>query len=305
MLLALTKIVGWVFAHTPEFLLSALSQVLGTLVAHVHRPRRRVMLSSLKASFPERPDSWHRWVARQSCVRLIETSLLSLAAPFIPDSRIRKLATVSPEASATFAAYAASPRPILLGTTHLAYWEGLTWVRFLTGGAASLEIGAVFRPLRNPAMDAWLKQTRERFGVKLLSRKGGLHQGMHILKRNGAVGILFDQSAGSHGILTRFLGRECSTTPLPGMLVERSNADPFIYYAIRRAFWRFTIHMQPVATDGTEAGVTIALNRAFEELLRSDDNICASWLWLHQRWRILDRPGEYQKLVAKRGGLID
>ena len=159
--------------------------------------------------------------------------------------------------------------------------------------------------MRDPKMDEWLQRTRERFGAKLFSRRSGLHACLHVLQRKGAVSILFDQSAGSKGLLTKFLNRECSTTPLPGKLVERTGAEVYLIIPRRKAFWRFTVDLQEVPTDGTERGVTLALNSAFEALLRTDENCCASWLWMHQRWRIMDRPEELEKLIAKRGGLIE
>ncbi|MDX2187432.1 MAG: lysophospholipid acyltransferase family protein [Opitutaceae bacterium] len=305
MLLGLAKLIGWILAHLPEEGLKALAWCLGQFTYHGYRSRRRVMLHSLKSSFPEKTEAWRRSVACTSCIRLMETALLSLAAPFLSESRIRTMASATEATCSYFGAYSANPRPIVLGTAHFAYWEGLTWLPLFLQPGQAPELVTVFRPLRDPKMDEWLKSTRERFGVKLMSRRSGLHASLHVLQRKGIVTLLFDQSAGSHGYLTEFLGRECSTTPLPGMLVERTGAETAIIFARRTSFWRFTIDLVPVkAADQTPQAVTVALNRELERLFRDDENLCASWLWMHQRWRILDRPEERRKLEAKRGGLI-
>jgi lauroyl/myristoyl acyltransferase len=235
---------------------------------------------------------------------VVETGLLSLAIPFLSEKRILGMAGIHADAVAFFEERSRNSRPLFIGATHLAYWEGLPWLPLLLRPVPIGELVGVFRPLRDPALDAWVKASRERFGAKLLSRRSGLHASLHTLKHKGCVSILFDQSAGSHGYLTLFFGRECSTTPLPGMLVERTDADCCVLYARRLDFWRFRIELVHVPTDKTAQGVTIALNRALEKILRDDEDLCASWLWMHQRWRILDRPGEKQKLEAKRGGLI-
>ncbi|MFA5263232.1 MAG: lysophospholipid acyltransferase family protein [Opitutaceae bacterium] len=303
MQLFFTKLLGRACALCPERLLGCFSNVLGTLL-YLLIPRRGIMLHSLACAFPEKSDAWRKNIARTSCIRLIETGLLSLAMPFLTEDRVRRMAGLTSGTRTFFAEYNKSPRPVVLGTVHLACWEGLTWLPFLLRPDPSPELLTIYRALRNPGMDNWLRQTRERFGVRLMARNRGLHAALHTLHRNQVVTLLFDQSAGSHGYLTRFLGRECSTTPLPGMLVEKSGASVGLIYARRLAFWRFEIDLKAVASNGTSQGVTLALNREFERMLRTDENLCASWLWLHQRWRILDRPEEKRKLEAKRGGLI-
>jgi heptosyltransferase II len=304
MILVLVKLVGWLIAHTPEFLLNAFSKALGYLLYYGYGSRRKMMLHSIACSFPEKPEAWRTWIARTSCVRLMETSLLSVAAPFLSEKRILKMSGVAEGTRAVMRKVQNPARPLVLGTMHLAYWEGLTWLPFLLRPEGAPPLLTIFRPLNDPVLDDWLKRTRERFGVQLMSRKSGLHAALHTLQKNGSVTILFDQSAGSHGLLTKFLGRECSTTPLPGMLAEKSSAVVGLVYARRTAFWRFTIVLDEVACESNEKDVTLALNRDFEALMRADEEICASWLWLHKRWRILDRPEERKKLMAKRGGLI-
>jgi len=305
MLLLLTQVIGWLLAQAPEPFVRGFAWFLGRTIYYGHGPRRRVMLLNIASSFPNRPAAWSRKIAQQSCVRIAETTLLSLASPFFSEPRIRRMATTAPNLDVAFRELLLNPRPLVMGTAHFAYWEGLTWLPLLLPAGPKPEFLTIYRPLRTPKMDDWLRHTRERFGVKLMSRRSGLHAAFHALHRRGCVTLLFDQSAGSHGYLTKFLGRECSTTPLPGMLVEKSGAEVALIYARRSAFWRFTIEFSHVPCEPTAQGVTLALNHALEDRLRNDETLCASWLWMHQRWRILDRPGERQKLEAKRGGLIE
>lgn len=302
MLLFALKLLGRICAATPELLLHALAATLGRLIYLGYVSRRRLMLTNIRTSFPERSEAWCAKVARASCQRLVETSLLSLATPYLSERRIQNMAALSPLWTKFASEHALNPKGILLGTAHLAYWEGLTWVPFLLKGQAP-EFVAVYRPLRQPALDEWTRRTRERFGVRLLSRRVGLHAALHLLKRNGGVSILFDQNAGSNGVLTHFFGRECSTTPLPGMLVQKSGANVAIIYTRRTAFWRFTIEIERVRHAGTSESVTIGLNRALEDILRADEDLCASWLWLHNRWKILQLPEDLARLRSKRGDL--
>src|SRR5204863_7511417 len=120
---------------------------------------------------------------------------------------------------------------------HLACWEAQTAQPLLVPGPFP-EFGIIFRPLHNPAANAFVQRSRERFGMKLLSRKEGFAAALKILRRRGFVGVLFDQNAGMQGALTTLFGRVCSTTELPGLMAEKFDARVFGTFPIRRAFWR-------------------------------------------------------------------
>lgn len=299
MLLFTIKVIGWIIAHMPEAVLRALAGGLGDAMFLVARGRRRLILANLHHAFPERPAEWQRRTARASCRRMIETALLSLATPFLSERRIRQIAALSPQVKAMARELAERPRPVVLATFHLALWESQTWLKLLSPVPLP-EFGIIFRPLDNPAADRFVKETRERFGMRLLSRKAGFAEALNILRGNGCVGVLVDQNAGLQGALTLFLDRVCSTTELPGILAAKFGADVRTFYPRRTGFWRVTFDSTPVAHDGTAEGVTLALNRWLEAQLRSDDALCASWLWAHDRWRNQDMPARRLQLSAKR-----
>ena len=299
MLLFSLKLLGWLVAHTPETLLRALAVTLGDLIFFCLPRRRRLVLSNLHHAFPEKPAAWHRAIGRESCRRLIETGLLSLATPFLDEGRYREIVTASPELIAAYTEHHASPAATLICSPHIAYWEAQTAMSLVVP-APFPEFGTIFRPLDNPAADALIKTSRERYGMKLLSRKEGFAEALKILRRQGFVGVLFDQNAGLQGALTTLFGRVCSTTELPGLMAEKFHARVYGIFPRRRAFWRVEISVERIASDGTSEGVTLALNRWLETLLRSDDNLCSSWLWAHDRWRNQDMPAKRLRLEAKR-----
>jgi ADP-heptose:LPS heptosyltransferase/lauroyl/myristoyl acyltransferase len=297
--LLLLKLLGWLIAHTPEAMLRAVSVALGDFMFLALRRRRRLILSNLHHAFPEKPPGWHRAIGRESCRRLIETGLLSLATPFLDERRYRTIISASPELLACFAEHRVAPAATLLCTAHLAYWEVQTAMPLLVP-APFPEFGTIFRPLDNPAADAFIKNSRERFGMKLLSRKDGFAEALKILRRRGFIGLLFDQNAGLQGALTTLFGRVCSTSELAGVMAEKFDARVYGLFPRRRAFWRVEIGVRRLACDSDSASVTIALNRWLEELLRGDDAMCASWLWAHDRWRNQDQPAKRLRLEAKR-----
>jgi ADP-heptose:LPS heptosyltransferase/lauroyl/myristoyl acyltransferase len=297
------NVLGRLLAVTPEPVLRVLAALGGEAILWLAPRRRRVMRSNLHHAFADRPRAWRRGIARQSSRRLVETAMLSLAAPFLGDARIRRIATLGPSVEAFARALAARPHPVVLGTLHLALWETQTWLKLLSPVPLP-EFGVVFRPLDNPSADAFFKRTRERHGMRLLSRREGFAEALAILRASGCVGVLFDQNAGLQGALSLLFGRVCSSTELPGILAAKFGAELRTFYPRRTAFWRVTFESDPVAFDGTATGATLALNRWFEAAM-SDEALCASWLWTHDRWRNQDIPSVRLRLSAKRNLLDD
>jgi len=295
---ALLSVLGRLVAAAPEPLLEAVSVAGGEAILWLAPRRRRVLRSNLHHAFPDRPRAWRRRVARVSSRRLVETVLLSVAAPYLPEARIRRMVVLGESVNAWAADRQARPRPVFFATLHFALWEAQTWYPMLS--AVPLPpFGIIFRPLDHPALDAYVQRTRERHGMKLLSRREGFVAGMAILRADGCVGALFDQNAGQQGALTLLFGRVCSTTELPGLLAAKFGAEVRTYYPRRTAFWRATFESEPIPADGTVAGTTLALNRWLESALR-DEALCASWLWAHDRWRNQDIPRLRLRLEARR-----
>ncbi|MFT3870363.1 MAG: glycosyltransferase family 9 protein [Nibricoccus sp.] len=299
MLKLLLQSIGWLLAHTPQFLLRTFSWLLGHAIFYLLRRRRRLFFSNLDHAFPERTRAWQAKIARQSSCRFVETALLSFASPFISDTRLRRIASATPEVTQFFIDHHAQPYPLIVAAPHIAYWESLTTLGLFMD-VPMPEFGVIFRPLDNPTADAWVKATRERHGMRLLSRKDGLAESFRILRRKGVVGVLFDQNAGLQGALSTLFGRVCSTSELSGMLVERSGARIMAFYPRRLGFWKLRLEAEEVRHDGTTAGAMLALNRWLETKLSTDDNLCASWLWSHDRWRHQDIPEKRLRLESKR-----
>lgn len=293
------QILGWSVAHAPEAFLRFFAAALGDFVFFALRRRRRLILSNLHHAFPEKSAAWRRAIGRESCRRLIETGLLSLATPFLDEHRYREIVSASPTLLACFAEHRTTPTATLICSPHLAYWEAQTAMSLVLP-APFPEFGTIFRPLDNPAANRLVQTSRERFGMKLLSRKDGFAEALKILRRRGFVGLLFDQNAGLQGALTTLFGRVCSTTELAGLMAEKFDARVFGIFPRRRAFWRVEIDVTRIATDNTTEAVTLALNRWLENLLRDDDNLCASWLWAHDRWRHQDIPEKRLRLESRR-----
>ena len=295
---------GWLLAHLPETVLRALTWIVARLFYFLVPSRRRLMHANLQHAFPERSAAWQRITAKECIRRFVETAFYSLASPYLSEARIRTIVRGSDSLTAAFAAHRERPRPTLFCSPHFAHWEAQTALSLLVPGPFP-EFASIFRPIDNPSADAFIQRTRERFGMRLLSRKQGFQEAVKLLRRNGFIGILHDQNAGNQGALTLLFDRVCSTTELPALLATKFDADVYVIYPRYLGFWRVELHVERLAHDASSAGITIGLNRWLEDRLRADENQCTSWLWGHHRWKTQDAPALRFRLEQKRDLLAD
>lgn len=298
----LLQLAGWGLAHLPLAVVRALTWLVAHAFYYLVSSRRRLMHANLHHAFPERSAAWRRATARECIRRFVETAFYSLASPYLSEARLRGIILGTDSLRTAFAAHRAQPQATLFCSPHFAHWEAQTALSLLVDGPFP-EFASIFRPIDNPSVDEFIRATRERFGMRLLSRKQGFQEAVKILRRNGFIGILHDQNAGDQGALTLLFDRVCSTTELPGMLATKFGAVVYVIYPRYLGFWRVELHVERLAHDGTPEGVTIALNRWLEDKLRAAENQCTSWLWGHQRWKNQDAPPARFRLAQKRNFL--
>jgi ADP-heptose:LPS heptosyltransferase len=225
--------------------------------------------------------------------------LFILASPYFSKARLQRQFPLHDDLRRLLDDHQAAPGPIVVLSPHFSLMEANTLVPMLYGKPLP-PMAAIYRPLDAPGMERWVKATRERWGLRLLSRKAGFFQAIELLRKNGAVVVLFDQNAGSRGALTLFCGRVCSTTELAGLLVKKCQARPCFIYPERRGFLRATIRGEFLATPPDSDAVLFAANRWLEDKLRANEDTTPDWLWLHSRWRHQDDPRLRFRLESKR-----
>ncbi len=238
-------------------------------------------------------------MALESSRRGLELVLFLLASPYFTKKRLQRQFSLHDDFRQLLKEYQAAPSPIVVLSPHFCLMEANTLVPMLYGGPLP-PLGALYRPLDLGSMDRWVKQTRERWGLKLLSRKEGLIKAVDMVRHGGAVVVLFDQNSGDRGALSLFMGRICSTTDLAGVIVEKCHARSCFIWPQRTGFMRATIHGEFLQVPPESEAVLFGFNRWLEDKLRSSEDYCAEWLWLHSRWRHQDKPTRRFRLESKR-----
>ena len=207
-------------------------------------------------------------------------------------------------------------RAPMLITGHVGNWELVGYTMALLG----LPINAVYRPLDNKSLDGWLRETRARRGLSLVSKYGALRELPKGLDRGVAAGMVADQNGGDRGVFVPFFGRLCSTYKSIGLLAIAHNSPMVCGYARRLAPGeamptRGQVHnpdfggkdslryvMEIVDVFGPEDWskypdplfyLSARFRRAIEMMVRRSPE---QYLWMHRVWRAraaherLDKP---------------
>lgn len=284
--LFLLKIFGFLLSRLPNKVVRWISVFVGECVFYTMPSRRRIALSNLDHVFPKRSKEWQTKICKESFHRMIELGMLSIACGYLTKKRIKNNFSLSPSLAHAVRNIKNSGRGAIFLIPHTSLIEALTFIPCLLHDDDIPEVGVIYRSFKNRSLEKFVKSARERFGLKLLSRKRGFIHAMTMLKQNNIVVMLFDQNAGCSGATTTFLGRFAQTTEMPGILADRYKVPVYCLLAQRTGPWQATIKIEKLCNEcPSSEWVVLSANRWLEKLLCSSDQACSDWLWAHNRWK--------------------
>ena len=182
-------------------------------------------MHNLYIVFPQKTEKWRRKVGLIHCCRWVETAWAFLVTTCWSEDKIKQRIKPSAAFKNWIQDVQKNKRSAVVLVPHLNLMEAMTWAPCFFQKFPNT--GVVYRPFRTKWFEDWIRKTRERFGLQLISRKRGVAPLEKILKNGGIVSLLFDQSAGETGCLTTFFERLASTTDLPGRLIEKYGYLPY------------------------------------------------------------------------------
>ena len=281
--------------------MSGLCKTVGFLICYFPNSRTRVAFSNIHHCFPEMSRRERRHIVYESCARMVEMALFVVASPHIPSEKLSRRIVLSPMIYSKLDEFLKSPYPLVLMIPHFAMMETITMFPLIVGSKNIPTTGVFYRPFNSKGMEAWVKESRQRFGIEMLSRRDGIFHSAKILKDNGCVAVLFDQNAGGAGCESLFFERVCYTSELAGILVEKTKAKCAVLFAKRTGFWRSEVDGEFFDSSDIE-DITYTGNMWLENKLKESQIARYDWLWLHRRWRI--HPDQRNSLRLRGGKSI-
>ena len=272
---------GFLFSKTPEFILRGLCCFVSWIISTFLPSRMRVAYSNLSHCFPELSQKEIIEIGEESVRRMVEMGLFVVASPYIPLEKLKQRIKVDSDVIKKLSEVVDNPRPVVIAIPHFCMMESITLMPALVDKKLP-QIGVYYRPFANKSIEEWVKSSRERCGINLLSRRDSMRKSIDFLKSNGCVAMLFDQNAHSGSTYGLFFDRLCKTTEFPRILSEYFHCDIAMLYAKRTGFWRSEISGEWLEIKNND--IAYSMNLWLQKTLTEDSEVRKDWLWLHRRW---------------------
>lgn len=167
----------------------------------------------------------------------------------------------------------------VLVSAHLGNWELL--VLSLTSKIGHTMHG-VARQQNNPYINDFMVNAREKFGTKIIYKKGVVRKFISILRKGGVVGMMMDQHVSANmGYMMDFLGSPAWVSCTPAT-VARKTSSALIPLSMRLTPQGHVIIILPEVDTADMLKATEELNESLQEFIRQSP---AQWLWIHRRWK--------------------
>ena len=154
--------------------------------------------------------------------------------------------------------------------------------------AAGVPCQVTYRAANNPYVDALIRKSRERYGIRLFAPKGdGTRELMAGMKRGDSIALLVDQKY-NQGPEVQFFDQPVNASPGAARLALKFDTVMLPLSVVRLPGVRFrvTVHAPITVPDtGDRAGDILAgvqaANTFVEDRVRE---VPEDWFWVHKRW---------------------
>lgn len=262
---------------------------IGRLVGPKLRQNRRA-LENLEIAFPEKSDAERRAIARAMWANIGRI----FAETLVFDRIAKDPARLQMIDRTGWRARLATPGPSIACTLHLGNWE----LAVCPLKAMGREPAGVYKPLENPLIDAWLRQTRAALYPGGLLGKGDNEDDMRagqrtaralidLARKGGCIGFVSDHFD-RRGTPIPFMGRTGLFTVAPAMIARHVGARLWVGRCLRvGAESRFHLEIVELEVPHTKdksadaVALTTSIFAQFEAWIRETPE---QWMWWNTRW---------------------
>lgn len=255
-------------------------RTMGALVQRVVGPLagyRQRALDNLALIWPDMPQAERRQIADRCLNNVGRTLIENYSADDFP-ARMSGNVLTGDGVAALEAALAAG-KPVILVTGHYGNYEAVRAALVAKG----LNIGGLYRNMKNPYFNAHYVKTMEAFGGPVFAqgRKGTAGFVRH-LKEAGQLVLLFDQHVYGAPEFD-FLGQPANTAMSAAELTLRYDGVMIPFYGIRRPDGlSFETVLEAPVPHSDPLTMTQAISDSLAARVRTDPT---QWFWVHRRWR--------------------
>jgi KDO2-lipid IV(A) lauroyltransferase len=273
------------FGAMPRSMASGAAKTLAWFGLQLASRQRTAGLCNLRMAFPELTDIERRRILKKSFQNLARLLVEFTHFPELNKANIHQF--VVHDGLENYLEGLRRGRGVIFMTAHFGAWELSSYAHALYG----YPLQFLVRPIDNPRVEHLISHYRTGSGNTPIQRRSATRDVLKALRRNEAVGILFDQNTTrSEGVFAKFFGIPAATTPSIALFALRSGAAVVPGFLIwdenlKKHRLRLDPPIELINTGDLEHDVlenTNLFNKILEGYIRKHPD---QWLWIHRRWK--------------------
>jgi KDO2-lipid IV(A) lauroyltransferase len=284
--LGLYKFFSFVIWILPESFIRVIVKGMAWVAYSLSSRRRTIIHNNLDLAFEDSLDeSEKREIGIRAFMNLIDTTFGLMKRDKMSIDEVMKNITF--EGADIVQKYQAEGKKFMFISGHYGNWE-------LIAPAIAEKFQQTFvvvgRELDSKVMDKVLRESREKFNVELVYKKGALKGCIGAVNKGKIVGILTDQSIRknqSKDVI--FFGKKVMHTPIASILSRKFEIDMIPIYISTEDYIHYKVNVyEPIDTIKTEnqeedlAILTQKQADIMESVIRENPK---QWFWMHKRWK--------------------
>lgn len=276
------------FSYLPLSVLYGLSTICYFLIRHIFRYRKKVVLSNLKNSFPEKNDKEIHLIARKFYRHLCDLLVEGLKAYSMRRRTLERRIVF--KNLALLDRYYREGKSVIIVGMHYNNWE---WCSLMPA-LINHPLIAVYSPTRNNrAFENYLLKIRKRYHPVMVPMEKTPRMVIEFsrLRSPRVIWLLADQSPHPNTkSWIRFMNQETPFFSGPEKIAFRTKQPLVFEYVKKTGRGKYEVYHTPLfeTYDGVEAkDILVAYVRKMEQIIREEPE---NYLWSHRRWKHT-RPG--------------
>ena len=266
------KVFSSYLRNAPTFAYNITYKIIYSLLFHVLKMRKKVVLINLRWAFKNKSEEWYQ-NTMQRCYEFFSKEFLDfLSFPKYYDFskiRFKNLEILD-------AAHAENKGVILVGS-HFGSFDKLFYALYKKEYVLT---GVGYKQNSNGA-DIFFKEIRENFFEDQLYKGGDIKQLKHSLVKNNILVLLSDQDAKKKGVMSKFFEIDSSTHSGAAILSKR-NKSPIIYTSITKKDEIYDIEFIKIDTSGSISDIVQQYTSEIEKTIIKNPE---QYFWFHKRWK--------------------
>ena len=257
------------------------------IVYYLARYRRKLVRKNLTNSFPEKPLKEICAIERAFYHQFCDYFFEAIKVLNISDNRMKKHFVFKNEELIQY--FLNDGKPVILMMGHYGNWEWVTSISLWIRKNENLEIGQIYRPLKNKAFDRFFLKLRTRFHT-INYAKNAIYREVIRMRKSEKIwllGFISDQKPSLQSIhyWTDFLNQEAPVLVGAERIAKQTGSIVCFLDVkrIKRGFYEGKIKL---ITDNPSETQEFEITEKYIRLLeKSVLRNPAGYLWTHNRWK--------------------